>query len=181
MKKTLFLIALITVMAFSSSSVFAYHLLGGKWASANPVTWYYDSYIGSNAKTAASAGATEWNSVAYSKVKFSNVSAGKLYITEVNDSTADYDGICNMSPNTYAGTYTSGTITFNKAKTTTYNISGALSSVATHEMGHALGLAHSDGKVIMNPYTFGTGSRYGDYKLTTPQSDDIAGIKILYP
>lgn len=57
---------------------------------------------------------------------------------------------------------------------------GALLSVSVHEFGHALGLGHTQGAVIMNPYTWGENSRYEAYNLTTPQIDDLYGINALY-
>lgn len=39
---------------------------------------------------------------------------------------------------------------------------------------------YSLGKVIMNPYTWGDNSRYGDYGISTIQADDINGANALY-
>lgn len=41
-------------------------------------------------------------------------------------------------------------------------------------------LDHTNGAVIMNPYTWGTNSRYGTYGISTIQSDDRAGANALY-
>lgn len=46
--------------------------------------------------------------------------------------------------------------------------------VAAHELGHALGLAHngSSAAILMYPYDSRT--------VTTPQSDDKAGVNAIY-
>jgi len=35
-------------------------------------------------------------------------------------------------------------------------------------------------KAAMNGYTWGTGSRYGDFKIIQPQADDINGANAIY-
>lgn len=156
--------------------------MASKWSSANPLNWYYDNYVSTNTKTASSAGATAWNNVAYSKVKFEFSSGSKIYVTEINDSTVSWDGFSNFSYDSTTKLRTSGIITYNSFYTVTFNNSNALKSVATHEFGHAIGLGdNGTNKCIMNRYTWGTNSRYGTYGYTTPQTDDINGIKALYP
>ncbi len=56
----------------------------------------------------------------------------------------------------------------------------AVQSVSAHELGHALGLAHSSGAVLMNPNTYGSNSRWETYSINTPQSDDVNGVKAIY-
>ena len=67
-------------------------------------------------------------------------------------------------------------VRFNAAYSTTYSPAVNFDTTATHEIGHALGLQHSDvaGQVMSGPpSTTYTG-------LTTLQSDDIAGCVSLY-
>lgn len=49
-------------------------------------------------------------------------------------------------------------------------------AVLAHEMGHAMGLAHAPGSVLMNAHI-----AWSDfYGINAPRADDIAGIKHLY-
>jgi hypothetical protein len=181
MKKSILLLTLLMVFLLTfSSNAFAYQTSGGKWSSAAPLKWYYDSYISLATKTAASNAASSWNNVGIPKANFSFSSGGSVYVTEAYDSTTDSDGWTTKTP-CITCIYTSATIVINTYITTTYNNSGALQSVMTHEFGHVFGLSHNDGtKCIMISYTWGTGSRYGGYGLTTPQADDVNGVTSIY-
>lgn len=180
MKKSfLVFLSLILVMVFSSSNANAYNLLGGRWLVADQLTWYYDNYISTQTKTAATSAATAWNNAKISWVSLKN-STGKVYITEIRDTTTDSDGWAQINPCGACHNYQSATITVNTAKTA-YGNPDALKSVLVHEFGHVFGLDHNDkDKCIMISYTYGSGSRYGAYGLTTPQTDDINGVKSIY-
>lgn len=166
------------VMMFTGYHVtaYAYNTLGYKWSSST-IRYYYDSYNSSRAKTYFATGAGGWNDT---DVNFTSGNAGNydIYCTEVNNANVSWDGLTSHD---YSGSYFAGQILqLNCAQTNTWNSDGALKSVVIHEFGHCLGLDHSLGEVIMNPYTWGVGSRYGDYGITTIQTDDKNGANDLY-
>lgn len=137
--------------------------LGCKWINENnPVT--FDVNFNDVWKNAIIAGMNTWNSVD-SKVPMSVTSDGNSSsndITAVNDTTVTWVG--KMFPTTYPGggwTYLSqADISFNlrysfssTAEVGKYDIQ----SVATHELGHAIGIAHchdSDSAHLSSDSTF---------------------------
>lgn len=171
---TSLLFSFILVMGFVTTA-YAYNTVGYTWSSSS-INYYYDNYNSSRGKSFIGTGASTWNST---DVTFTNNASYNVYCTEVSNSKVSWDGLTSYS---YSGNrFTSETLQLNMAITSTWNSDGALKSVAVHEFGHALGLDHvTNGKVIMNPYTWGTNSRYGDFGLTTPQTDDKNGANDLY-
>lgn len=53
--------------------------------------------------------------------------------------------------------------------------------VIMHELGHALGLLHSDNKLATMNTNTPNGGVFGLYNRSTPHSDDRSGIRYLYP
>lgn len=177
--KTIFatIIGLMLFMSINTVS-FAYYTMGYVWGSST-IRYYYDSYNSSRGRTYFEIGASGWSGT---DVNFISGNAGNYNIlcTEVDNSNVAWDGLTNYS---YSGSYfTSQTLQLNRAITNTWNSDEALKSVVIHEFGHCLGLEHdySLGEVIMNPYTWGVNSRYGDYGISTIQADDINGANALY-
>lgn len=179
-KLSLFIGLSVILLSGIVNVVYAYNVIGCRWESST-VYYYYDNYNSSRGKAYIDIGAEGWDST---DINFIKGTAGNynIYCSETDNLNVSWDGITNY---TYSGT--SGyindpaTIQLNTAKTRTWNDNGALQSVAIHEFGHAVGLAHvENARVIMNPYTWGENSRYEDFGITTIQADDVNGANSLY-
>lgn len=181
MKKTnikplLYILLVMILLYETTNTVYAYSTLGYKWKSST-IKYYYENFNSARAKTFINTGANGWSTT---NVNFSSGNAGNynVYCSEVNNSNVSWDG---LTTSYYSGAYfTSQNLQLNRAITSTWNSDGALKSVAIHEFGHCLGLDHLNGRVIMNPYTWGNNSRYGSYNISTIQLDDKNGANALY-
>lgn len=156
----------------------AYTFSVARWPSST-IRYYYDNYNSARGKSFIIAGASGWNGTDVSFVA-GNAGNYNVYCTETDNPNVSWDGVTTSYYNSSTGYFTSQTLQLNRSKTNTWNNDGALQSVAIHEFGHSLGLSHTNGRVIMNPYTWGDGSRYGDYGITTIQSDDRNGANARY-
>lgn len=177
-KRLLSLLFTCVFMASISIDVYAYKTTGYIWNSSN-INYYYDNYNTSRGQAFFAEGVTAWNNANVdATISFSSGSG--FCITEVSNSSVQWDGITNLSLSW--GYISTGTIVaINMAATTTWNDNGALKSVIVHEIGHVLGLGENGTtQTIMNAGTWGANSRYGGYSLTTPQSDDKNGINAIY-
>lgn len=148
-----------------SNSVFAEDTptLGYKWSSKN-IT--YQNNGSNNAyKAIWNTGATEWNDatvVTLSSGTNSNFTAGNKTVSNVT-----WDGIMEPVYNSN-GTFKSVKVWVNDYYTSMSEYvftENAIQSIATHELGHALGLAHAPERTfsVMVPATFfsdGTFARY---------------------
>lgn len=153
-----------------------------KWKDATRTATY---------TTAAGNAVHSWDDAANALLSFTKVSSGaNIVVADGNFGYFNgYDGIvqdasgndprvnCSSSGkwtasvyawiNTYAGD------SYSTAKK---------QSLFTHEIGHALGLAHTSAQscpnvAIMHPKT---STRYDICRYTTPRPDDIDGIEVLY-
>jgi len=174
----------------------AYALEGPKWPNGSSPTVQLE--LGSAGRT-LSDGNTSWNSAVSPALDMWNQVMGSIQLGQVMDSTAPIvsgDRVNSMSfgakffgqsfgSNTLAVTYYSysgstmieADIVFNTAQSwDSYRgplqASADVQRVALHELGHLIGLAHSNvSTAIMNAYI------NNSYLLT---ADDIAGIQSLY-
>lgn len=178
-----FSIILVVIILISVEiPVYAATMMGYRH-SGSTIYYYYDNWVGSRAASMFSYGADTWKN-ATTEVTLNHYSLNPgtgydVYMCAGNIENVFWDAVTQTTAS--YGIVTSQTLTLNMSATATWNNDGALESVVVHEVGHIFGLGE-EGKipVIMNPYTFGENSRYGEYGLTTPQTDDINGVNYLY-
>lgn len=182
MRKTLIsLLTLVFVLSLLTNAYAYATYLGGEWTSANPLNWFYDNYISTKSKAGFSNGATAWNNVNYSKVKFT-FNTGPVYAFETSNSSVEWAGQATLSPSPAGPTYTSASVKYNTYYTskTEYD-TGAMQYIAAHEFGHVLGLDENNSDIcVMRQGVLGPEGTYSKYHITTPQSVDISGMKNIY-
>jgi hypothetical protein len=166
-------------IAVASSPTLGFVLLGGQWADEDSISYFTEA--GGVTATAFVNAKNHWNA-ATPTITFVSGSEGHEDVTfrAVNNGTVPWDGATNISPNCCSGAnYTSAVARLNRFYTDGY-VAGARQGVASHEMGHVLGLDHTcDCDRIMNPFTFGTDSREA-FGARTPRPDDKNGVNAIY-
>jgi predicted Zn-dependent protease len=175
----------LTVM---SSEASAYELLGCRYnANGNALKWTNTTSRHEYSNPAAWA-IENWNSTS-TQFNFTHVSSGaNLRLTDGNFGNTGFDGILldasgtdpsRDSPlNKCRNGYWTETTTAWLNRFYTDGYSGAKKkSVYSHEVGHALGLAHLSHCVIMHPTT---SIRWDECGRNTPARDDIDGANALY-
>lgn len=168
MKKRMFM-ALIILFCVIPINTYAYKYIGYKWNS-NSIKYYYTNSI-------FASGAQAWGGLD-ATLSYSSTYYG-IICEVVSAPNAPWDGISYVAHDRL--NIQSVTMNINSAATKTWQCPNALKSVVAHEFGHALGLDENGTTcTIMNSQTFGPSSRYGEYRLTTPQTDDKKGINIIY-
>jgi hypothetical protein len=174
------LAVLVTLVSLSPGAVFAYNLEGPTWGN-QPSPGTCCASLGFNLSTTYSVdnsgwpnGQTAWDDspalIVYGKNGSSLISLRDTY-----NSGVSWDGLTQYSYNIF-NNFTSSTGTLNYYYTSGYS-TGEIESVATHELGHVAGLAHSNGCVIMVGDTY---TRWTSCGIDTPQTDDDNGINAMY-
>jgi hypothetical protein len=153
-----------------------FSLVGAKWGSpelgtaGGTVTWAVDNSISQAELQSINAAFAEWSEVA--NIQFEQVSS--TAVSDIDFSEGAIDGASNVlgvaSYSFSGGQLQNADIEFDSAD----NLSGSeLTLVATHEIGHAIGLGHFNGDpAVMNSTA--------NFDLTGLSQSDIDGIVALY-
>lgn len=173
----------------------AYVLEGPKWPSG---TVTLQLSLG-NASGTLSDGNTNWNAAVAPALDMWNQQMGAIQLRGIMNSTAPVSQGDHVNSLAFASTFFGSSFGSNTLAITGYSYSGStmieadtlfntaqpwdsyrgalrssfdIQRVALHEVGHAIGLAHSSvAGAIMSPFI---GNQY------TPSADDVAGIQALY-
>jgi Matrixin len=175
------LTAALVAASLVAPGALAYHLYGGKMPTALGLRWQWGNGLGSADMTAFTNARTAWTETPTQICICTQVSDGSFHIEfmGVNNNSVNWDGISSIIPSPTSNPYMFAYAEMNKHFTDGY-VAGARQSVAAHEIGHTLGLAHTNGAVLMNPYTLGTSGRWQAYGIKVPTQDEINGINYLY-
>lgn len=153
-----------------------FSLVGAKWGSpelgtaGGTVTWAVDDSISQADLQSINAAFAEWSEVA--NIQFEQVSS--TAVSDIDFSEGAIDGASSVlgvaSYSFSGGQLQNADIEFDSAD----NLSGSeLTLVATHEIGHAIGLGHfDDDPAVMNSTA--------NFDLTGLSQSDIDGIVALY-
>ncbi|WP_139491475.1 matrixin family metalloprotease [Brevibacillus dissolubilis] len=165
----------ITLLAVSTQSAYANVTpTVGKWSTNSKSA--QNQTNNSTDAAAYSTGKTRWNNSTDFLIG-STTSTSTFTYSNVYNSSATWDGICYY---TWSGGYISGARTYLNNYFTDSYTSSLRNSVATHELGHAIGLDHnttaSQSSSVMTPYTKVSGVARTEY----PQSYDITAVNNLY-
>jgi hypothetical protein len=169
----------LALLLLATSSVFAYHLEGPRWygtphsgCCANVLVNVQGSWH-SNDTNGRNGAVNAWNG-SPANVLLTQDHAGALTINEASHNNVSWDGITYYA---WSGSYFSYAHIYVNYYYTSGYPAGATQGVIAHELGHALGLAHTNGCVLMTP---DTSERWFTCHIDTPQGDDINGINALY-
>jgi hypothetical protein len=181
----------IGVYLTSAREALAYNLLGGRWAnSPTSGCCLYVSFKNaatySGLATAYDSAKGDWNTSS-ANVNFKSPGAtgisGEVWGWDVHDSSVGWSGLTRLFNSAGQECYgsscrwTDADVFLNHYYTQNYTDSAKKKGLASHELGHAIGLAHAGGCVIMvdNDY-----SRWNVCGVHTPQADDRNGVNALY-
>lgn len=173
-------IFLATIMAIGASMPVSAYVKAPYRHKINVIYYYYDNWAGMRAISFYAKGASAWKSkTTEATISQYNSSHYDVYFSVSQNPNVAWDGLTSTTIDG-SGYVVRQSMCLNQSSRA-WNDDGALQSVVVHEMGHVFGLKENGyTKTIMNSYTYGANSRYGTYKLTTPQTDDKNGVNAIY-
>lgn len=154
-----------------ASPASAYVLIGCKWTSGAP-TVNYHNLGGVTFSSEINNAASTWSG--YTDVNMYSNTGSTLGVYYQNNGASGYAGLTPMACS--GGSILHAEPRINIYYTNSYS-TGKRKAVWVHELGHALGINHAPGNVIMNqcpPCLFDS------VGYNWPTTDDVAGINYLY-
>lgn len=151
----------------------------GRWTSRNATI--YINMDNQTLQEAMQEAVTAWNNTGAFHFKVvNNKSNADIIATSSNSSNDSAAGLTQMSQNTMSGYFTNGHVYLNKAYllNSQYGYShDRIVNTAEHELGHAIGLAHTNAQSVMQP----SGSFYSIQPLDVQSVNKIYGKKPTKP